>query len=64
MSENNYEQHGQQGPIASGGAPRREGWEREVLEKLAFATLAEQRSRRRWNIFFRFMTLGVIALGI
>lgn len=61
MNENNYEQHG---PIASGGVPRREGWEREVLEKLAFATLAEQRSRRRWNIFFRFMTLGVIALGI
>ncbi|WP_151635166.1 S49 family peptidase [Noviherbaspirillum aerium] len=64
MSENNYEQHGQHGPISSGSVPRREGWERETLEKLAFATLSEQRARRRWNIFFRFITLGVIVFGI
>jgi protease-4 len=43
---------------------RKEGWEREVLEKLAFATLGEQRAARRWNIFFRFVTLGLIALGL
>jgi protease-4 len=64
MSEDNYEQHGQHNPVAPGNASRREGWEREVLEKLAFATLAEQRARRRWNIFFRFLTLGIIAVGI
>ncbi|RLA22048.1 MAG: S49 family peptidase [Gammaproteobacteria bacterium] len=29
------------------------GWEREVVEKLAFATIKEQRSSRRWKIFFR-----------
>ena len=29
------------------------GWERNALEKLAFAALAEQRSARRWKIFFR-----------
>lgn len=28
-------------------------WERDTLEKLAFATLAEQRASRRWRIFFR-----------
>ncbi|MFT3814084.1 MAG: S49 family peptidase [Acidovorax sp.] len=29
------------------------GWERDVLEKLVFATLAEQRAARRWRIFSR-----------
>ena len=29
------------------------GWERDVLERLMFATLREQRDARRWKIFFR-----------
>lgn len=41
-------------------AVRKEGWERDVLEKLAFASLREQRARRRWNIFFRLAFLGVV----
>ncbi|MGN6701842.1 MAG: S49 family peptidase [Burkholderiaceae bacterium] len=40
------------------------GWERDLLEKLAFASLREQRARRRWNIFFRFVLLGVVAAGL
>lgn len=32
-------------------------WERDALERLAFATLAEQRATRRWRIFFRFAWL-------
>jgi protease-4 len=32
---------------------RESGWERELLERLAFASLHEQRSRRRWGIFFK-----------
>jgi protease IV len=28
-------------------------WERKTLERLAFATLDEQRRRRRWSIFFK-----------
>ncbi len=28
-------------------------WERETLEKLAFASLKEQRAARRWGIFFK-----------
>jgi protease IV len=43
-------------------AMQKPGWEREVLEKLAFASLREQRARRRWNIFFRFLIIGVIGL--
>jgi protease-4 len=35
-------------------------WERDTLERLAFATLAEQRASRRWRIFFRFVWLAVI----
>lgn len=62
MMDNNFEQNNQ---TPSGSAPsRKEGWEREVLEKLAFATLNEQRARRRWNIFFRFVTLGIVGVGL
>ena len=42
-------------------ASKKEGWEREVLEKLAFATIKEQRARRRWGIFFKSVTLSLIA---
>ncbi|BAU48441.1 peptidase S49 [Sulfurifustis variabilis] len=37
----------------AGGAVREPGWERDVLERLAFATLTEQRRARRWGIFFK-----------
>lgn len=42
---------------------RKEGWEREVLERLAFATLAEQKARRRWSIFFRLAFLVLVVFG-
>ena len=38
------------------------GWERATLEKLAFAALNEQRSARRWKIFFRLTWLLVAVL--
>ncbi|GAA5158460.1 S49 family peptidase [Viridibacterium curvum] len=37
------------------------GWERNVLEKLAFESLREQRRRRRWGIFFK--ALGFAYFG-
>jgi protease-4 len=37
-------------------------WERDTLERLAFATLAEQRASRRWRIFFRLAWLVVAAV--
>ncbi len=44
--------------------PQEPGWERAVLEKLAFATLEEQRRARRWKVFFRFAwLLVVLAVG-
>ncbi|MES2741937.1 MAG: S49 family peptidase [Pseudomonadota bacterium] len=39
-------------------------WEREVLEKLVFATLKEQRAHRRWGIFFRIASLLVVLFGL
>ena len=42
------------------------GWERDLVNRLAFASLNEQRRARRWNIFFRFLLalyLGAILLA-
>jgi len=58
MSENTNEHGVPDGGKLAGGAH----WEREVLEKLVFATLQEQRSRRRWGIFFKIVVL-LVALG-
>jgi protease IV len=41
---------------------REAGWERELLERLAFSSLQEQRSRRRWGIFFK--VLGFLYLTV
>jgi len=35
-------------------------WERQLLEKLAFASLKEQRAKRRWSIFFKFLVLSYL----
>ena len=35
-------------------------WEKAVLEKLAFAALHEQRSTRRWGIFFKLLTFSYL----
>lgn len=37
-------------------------WERKTLEKLLFLTLEEQKNRRRWGIFFKFLAFGYLAL--
>lgn len=36
-------------------------WERKTLEKLASASLAEQRARRRWGVFFKFLGFSYLA---
>lgn len=40
------------------GAPSDPQWERNLLERLAFASLKEQRAARRWKIFVRLAWLG------
>lgn len=57
-----------QDPLQS-GSPGAAGWERSVLEKVALASLHEQRRSRRWGIFFKFLgflylfALLFVALG-
>ncbi len=53
-------------PPAAGPAPTRPsgtGWERSVLERLAFSALEEQKAKRRWGIFFR-SAIVLLLLGI
>lgn len=38
------------------------GWERDALERIAMAAINEQRTARRWKIFFRFAFLAVLVL--
>jgi len=37
-------------------------WERDVIEKLATASLREQRRARRWGIFFKFLTFAYLTI--
>lgn len=39
--------------IQSNTSAQKPGWERELVEKLAFAAITEQRRARRWGIFFK-----------
>jgi len=63
MSDNLEAESGRppQDAPAAAAAPT-PGWERAVLEKLAFAALEEQRAARRWKIFSRLSWLAVILL--
>lgn len=36
------------------------GWEREAIEKILSESLREQRARRRWSIFFRFVWIAIV----
>ena len=35
-------------------------WERQLLEKIAFTSLKEQRAKRRWGIFFKLAFLSYL----
>ncbi|MCP5145699.1 MAG: S49 family peptidase [Gammaproteobacteria bacterium] len=37
-------------------------WERALIEKVMMANLTEQRRARRWNLFFRFLMVGLVVL--
>ena len=51
-------------PEAPVPAPAGAGWEREVLEKVLLASIAEQRASRRWGIFFKSVFLLLIIGGL
>lgn len=50
--------------VAQDDASSSPGWERSVLEKLAFAALEEQRASRRWKLIGRVTWLLVLVLLI
>ena len=60
MSENLGSENGASQPEAA-PVP---GWERGVLERLAFAALEEQRAARRWKIINRLITVGLFLLVV
>ncbi len=39
-------------------------WERRLLEKIAFASIKEQRARRRWGVFFKLAVLVYLIAGL
>lgn len=39
-------------------------WERELLERFAFAALKEQRAARRWGIFFKLLFVGYLVFAV
>ena len=43
-------------------ADKSEQWERGVLEKIALAGIKEQRSARRWGIFFKILTFTYVTM--
>jgi protease-4 len=45
-------------------AESEKNWEREVLEKLAFSALKEQRRARNWGIFFKLLTFAYVTFLI
>jgi protease-4 len=46
------------------GPSNHANWERDTLEKLLFATVKEQRTARRWSIFFKLLVLGAIFFSL
>jgi protease-4 len=40
--------------------PGEDGWERRVLERVALSALKEQRTARRWGIFFKLLGFGYL----
>jgi protease-4 len=48
--------------VSSGAEGRSPRWERDLLERLAFAALTEQRRARRWGIFFKLFFAAYLVL--
>lgn len=71
MSNDNFDNASQFPPRApyesqraAQGPTTKESWEKELVEKLAYAALKEQRARRRWGIFFKLAFLSLIVWGL
>ncbi|GAA4019138.1 S49 family peptidase [Actimicrobium antarcticum] len=64
MSNDDFSDPRLTGQAVPGEKPKKDGWERDVIEKLAYAALAEQRARRRWGIFFKLVMLMLLVVAV
>jgi protease-4 len=64
MSDNTNQDDASSTPAGKTPPPASINWEREVLEKLVFATLTEKRSQRRWGIFFKVFGLLLVLFAL
>lgn len=48
----------------SDAKPSQHPWEKEALEKVLMASIVEQRQRRRWGIFFRFVLIFYVGIAL
>jgi protease-4 len=64
MNEKNLPDRSSMPDPALSGAGGGSGWERQLVEKVLLATVAEQRRARRWGIFFRLLTLLLIGAAL
>ncbi len=58
--EPHFSANGVESPEPYSGRGNQVTWEREVIERLATFGLKEQRSRRRWGIFFKVLLVAYI----
>lgn len=49
-------------PPPSGGSSNSSDWQRQVVDKFAYAALDEQRRARRWGIFFKLLGFAYLLL--
>jgi protease-4 len=64
MSDNTNQDDASSAPAGKTPPPASVNWEREVLEKLVFATLREKRAQRRWGIFFKVFGLIIVLFAL
>ncbi len=70
MSEQNQQTEAVNAAAQKPKAAEDSNWQRDVIEKLAFSALAEQKTARRWSTLFKGLTFGylfillLMALGV
>lgn len=62
MSEENQQNSTAAASEANAGVAKDDQWQRDVIERLASSALAEQRTSRRWGIFFKGLTFAYLAV--
>lgn len=62
MSEENQQNNAATAPEVKSAFAQDSQWQRDVIERLASSALTEQRTARRWGIFFKGLTFAYLAV--